>query len=205
MEKEFEALEDLKNYLFNKWKQNHINFGCDYKLEAELEKQLKNLDPINQALTELKAIKEAQPSEALKELEQNIKDRIILAEDRQLKLCATIKQTLLKAQENEKELVDVEKVKSGKTIIHIGKDLVMMNKAKYYEYLELEEEPVSKRILQAKCEEQEKVLEILKPLCEVVETPVKKIRYLKINGVVVYTFKSEEEFNLLKRWSEKCH
>ena len=149
MEKVFEALEDLKNYLFNKWKQNHINFGCDYKLEAELEKQLKNLDPINQALTELKAIKEAQPSEALKELEQNIKDRIILAEDRQLKLCATIKQTLLKAQENEK------------------------------------------------------VLEILKPLCEVVETPVKKIRYLKINGVVVYTFKNEEEFELLKRWSGK--
>ena len=147
--KEFEALEDLKNYLFNKWKQNHINFGCDYKLEAELKKQLKNLDPINQALTELKAIKEAQPSEALKELEQNIKDRIILAEDRQLKLCATIKQTLLKAQE------------------------------------------------------QEKVLEILKPLCEVVETPVKKIRYLKINGVVVYTFKNEEEFELLKRWSGK--
>lgn len=108
-----------------------------------------------------------------------------------------------KAQEQEKELVDVEKVKSGKTIIHIGKDLVMMNKAKYYEYLELEEEPVSKRILQAKCEEQEKVLEILKPLCEVVETPVKKIRYLKINGVVVYTFKNEEEFELLKRWSGK--
>lgn len=50
-----------------------------------------------------------------------------------------------------------------------------------------------------------KVLEILKPLCEVVETPIRKDRYLKINGVVVYTFKSEEEFNLLKRWSEKCH
>lgn len=43
-----------------------------------------------------------------------------------------------------------------------------------------------------------KALEIIKPLCEVVETPVKKIRYLKINGVVVYTFKTEEEFNLLK-------
>lgn len=41
-------------------------------------------------------------------------------------------------------------------------------------------------------------LEIIKPLCEVVETPVKKYRYLKINGVVVYTFKTEEEFNLLK-------
>ena len=41
-------------------------------------------------------------------------------------------------------------------------------------------------------------LEIIKPLCEVVETPVKKYRYLKVNGVVVYTFKNEEEFNLLK-------
>ena len=49
-----------------------------------------------------------------------------------------------------------------------------------------------------KAQKQEKVLEILKPLCEVVETPVKKYRYLKLNGVVVYTFKSEEEFNLLK-------
>lgn len=43
-----------------------------------------------------------------------------------------------------------------------------------------------------------KAVEILKPLCEVVETPVKKYRYLKVNGVVVYTFKNEEEFELLK-------
>lgn len=52
-----------------------------------------------------------------------------------------------------------------------------------------------------KCKQVEKslkALEIIKPLCEVVETPVKKIRYLKINGVVVYTFKNEEELNLFK-------
>ena len=48
--------------------------------------------------------------------------------------------------------------------------------------------------------EQEKVLEILKPLCEIVETPVKKLRYLKMNGVVVYTFKTQKEFDLLKEW-----
>ena len=43
-----------------------------------------------------------------------------------------------------------------------------------------------------------KALEIIKPLCEVVETPVKKYRYLKVNGVVVYTFKTEEEYDLFK-------
>ena len=63
---------------------------------------------------------------------------------------------------------------------------------------ELYYDKVKQHILKA--QEQEKVLEILKPLCEVVETPVKKYRYLKINGVVVYTFKKEEEFELLKRW-----
>jgi hypothetical protein len=47
-------------------------------------------------------------------------------------------------------------------------------------------------------EKELKALEIIKPLCEIVETPVKKYRYLKVNGVVVYTFKNEEEFNLLK-------
>jgi hypothetical protein len=47
--------------------------------------------------------------EALKELERGIKDRVILAEDRQLKLCAVIKQALLKAQETEKEIEIIEK------------------------------------------------------------------------------------------------
>lgn len=45
-----EALESLEKYLFNEWKQNHVNFGCDYKLEAELDKHLDNLKLIKQAL-----------------------------------------------------------------------------------------------------------------------------------------------------------
>lgn len=57
-------------------------------------------------------------------------------------------------------------------------------------------------ICKEKVEKSLKALEIIKPLCEVVETPVKKFRYLKINGVVVYTFKTEEEFNLLKEVEE---
>lgn len=63
-------------------------------------------DVIEQALQRLEAIDNANPSEALEDLEaleQDIKDRVILAEDRQLKLCAVIKQALLKAQEQEKE------------------------------------------------------------------------------------------------------
>ena len=69
---------------------------------------------------------------------------------------------------------------------------------KFREVFEKEYNTILKSLL--KSQEQEKVLEILKPLCEVVETPVKKYRYLKMNGVVVYTFKNEEEFELLKRW-----
>ena len=47
--------------------------------------------------------KELEALECLEALEKDIKDRIILAEDRQLKLCAVIKQALLKAREQEKE------------------------------------------------------------------------------------------------------
>lgn len=46
-------------------------------------------------------------------------------------------------------------------------------------------------------------LEILKPLCEVYETPAKKYRYLKVRGVVVYEFKDIEEFNLFKGWLDE--
>lgn len=63
-----------------------------------------------------------------------------------------------------------------------------------YDYLEIIEQAL------LKAQEQEIGLEILKPLCEVVETPVKKIRYLKINGVVAYTFKKKAEFDLFKEW-----
>ena len=51
-----EAIEELENYLFNEWKQNHVNVGCDYKLEAELAKQLNNLKAIKNALLEFKRL-----------------------------------------------------------------------------------------------------------------------------------------------------
>ena len=53
-------LDDLENYLFNEWKQNHVNFGCDYKLEAELDKQLNNLKSVKQALQRLDKIDNAE-------------------------------------------------------------------------------------------------------------------------------------------------
>ena len=46
--------------------------------------------------------------EALEVLEQDIKDRVILAEDRQLKLCAVIKQALQKAEKDEKIILGIE-------------------------------------------------------------------------------------------------
>lgn len=74
-------------------------------------------DVVEQALLELQAIKEANPSEALEcleALEQDIKDRVILAEDRQLKLCAVIKQALLKAQKEHNALEIIKKTKNIK-------------------------------------------------------------------------------------------
>ena len=84
----------------------HYNEEIIHDMGSEyVENPLKEeIDIVNNALLELKAIKEAKPSEALKELEQDIKGRVILAEDRQLKLCAVIKHALLKAQDNEKVL-----------------------------------------------------------------------------------------------------
>ena len=46
--------------------------------------------------------------EALEVLEQDIKDRVILAEDRQLKLCVVIKQALLKAEKEKKIISGIE-------------------------------------------------------------------------------------------------
>ena len=87
MSKELEALEDIILYL---------NASEPKGLYCE------NIETIQQALLELQSIKEANPSEALEcleALEQDIKDRVILAENRQLQLCAVIKQALLKTQE----------------------------------------------------------------------------------------------------------
>lgn len=138
MEKE---LEELKSIVL-------ATFGAlGFFNPSKNEEILKDRDKVLNALTELQSIKEAKHSEALACLE-NLVDYYDVNYDIDDERYQTIKQALLKAQENEK------------------------------------------------------VLEILKPLCEVVETPIRKNRYLKINGVVVYTFKNEEEFNLVKRWSE---
>lgn len=80
---------------------------------------------------------------ALEELKQNIKDRVILAEDRQLKLCAIIEQAIIKAQEQEKALkimfekyVDVDFLKSAYNVEEYNK----LIKFKVFLAIELTEE-----------------------------------------------------------------
>jgi hypothetical protein len=106
-----------------------------------------------------------------------------------------------------KEILDiVEDVKTGKTIIYIGKDLIMMNMAKYKEYVELEEEPVSKRILQDKCEEQEKVLNIIKEknvLCDQIKYCDTVNDYNELVEETSFEQLLQKEFNTLKEWLEK--
>ena len=80
---------------------NIIKFNPD---DVDGLQYLEAFKVVEKALQRLEAIDNAKPSEALKELEQDIKDRVILAEDKQLKLCAVIKQDLLKSQENKKAL-----------------------------------------------------------------------------------------------------
>lgn len=102
-----------------------------------------------------------------------------------------------------KEILDiVEDVKSGKTIIYIGKDLIMMNMAKYYEYVNLEKEPVSKRILQAKCEEIEKVFNVIKGKFIWVENNKLMCgRYADTEiELEERDFENKEEFNTLKEF-----
>ena len=86
MSKELEALNKLQH-----------DFG-----QLKGQELVSCYETIFNALKRLESIDNANPSEALEDLEaleQDIKDRVILAEDRQLKLCAVIKQALLKAQE----------------------------------------------------------------------------------------------------------
>ena len=46
------------------------------------------------------------------------------------------------------------------------------------------------------------VLKVLKPLCEVYETPKRHDMFLKVKGVVVYQFQLREQFTLFKEWLE---
>ena len=91
MSKEQESFDRIKLFI------DHMNDDFDSE----------DVSAVDNALNRLEAIDNANPSEALEcleALEQDIKDRVILAEDRQLKLCAVIKQALLKAQEPKKYL-----------------------------------------------------------------------------------------------------
>ncbi len=183
---------------------HRLSLAPDYVKPKSVEEMARRFlrDKVEQTLQRLEALENSKPSEALECLERIIITKPYKTFDEFDNDYNSIKQYILKAQEQEKALADVEKVKSGKTIIHIGKDLVMMNKAKYYEYVELEEEPVSKRILQAKCEEQAKVLEIIKEKnvnllvlrnCTKVEEYNKRI--IEWQGQDKLT---KEEFNTLK-------
>ena len=149
-------LDDLENYLFNEWKQNHVNFGCDYKLEAELEKQLNNLKSVKQALQRLESIDNAKPSEALETLKdmligKGINDSI---NDYVDNLILPIKQALLEFRRLDLSL-RLPDEQSSSHFTYKNKNLVCMQLAKYSElmnaFLEYE-----------KAQEQEKVLEIIK-------------------------------------------
>lgn len=158
MTKEFEAIKDDKLRIGL--------LGLKRVVEANAKKMTKDeimafdftFMNITNALLELQAIKEAEPSEALKWLNQQI-------------------------QRLNDDLQHYTMVEKDKAIEYqISEDLKELNTIK---------------ATLLKAEKLEKAWEVIKPLCEVVETPKLKDRYLKINGVVVYTIKNQQEFELL--------
>ena len=79
-----------------------------YDVPSGICEQIKNM------AQRLESIDNANPSEALEcleALEQDIKDRVILAEDRQLKLCAIIQRALQNAQK-ENSVLEIIKEKN---------------------------------------------------------------------------------------------
>ena len=120
MEKELEALDRLVQNVFN---------SCDS------DEVLKDYETIKQALTELKSIKEAKPSEALKQvtyLSAILPDwqRVNNGVDS----LSVIKQALLKAQKQEKELEKYKKVwEIVKEKPQAELSLIQLRKIKTYE------------------------------------------------------------------------
>jgi len=94
MEKEFEALEFIKE------KFAYLEYNCE-----NFNVPRKELNTLHNALTELKSIKEAEPSEAMECLETESSKHCFW-----LKNYNTIKQALLKAQEMEKENAELKEV-----------------------------------------------------------------------------------------------
>jgi len=183
-------LEALHTIAFNT-QINGLNFGDELRI-------------IEQALQRLEAIDNANPNEALKELEQDIKDRVILAEDRQLKLCAVIKQALIKSQEQgNKNACFVGGRTVNKDIIYLKQSIEQCNdKPIFY---------MSKRygnkyiVPQKSFEDQAQVLKILKE--KKVDTRVlRNCLEAKDETPKDYNFLrdkhplTQEEFDLLKRY-----
>ena len=113
-------------------------------------------DIVREALQRLEAIDNANPSEALEcleVLEQDIKDRIILDEDRQLKLCAVIKQALLKAEKEHKAFEIIKEKECDmrwfKYCIKVNSEVETYNNGlpEYYEKLTQEEFDLLKEVL----------------------------------------------------------
>ncbi len=99
MNKELEALEEIRDF----------RYGEDKLLVCQTEMY----STIKQALQRLESIDNANPSEALEDLEQlaEMADKCWVSCDVH-KWKNTIKQALIKAQENEKESAYIEKIKT---------------------------------------------------------------------------------------------
>ena len=185
MEKEFEALKTIKIKC-------HPNSNPSPLVDEALE-------IVEQALTELQAIKEAKPSEALKGLE-HIKKYYVPqpCSATTYNYLEIIEQALLKAQQFEKAYEDVKALPLESLIETYKKDVVLDIFTKEIEQLKQENAKYKK------------VLEIIK------EKPQAALSLIQIGKIKTYeeyleytdTWDSEyrdmaytqEEFELLKRW-----
>lgn len=152
------------------------DMGSEY-VENPLKKEI---DIVNNALLELKAIKEANPSEAIKKLDDI--SYLVLNEIDDLKnkelwksYFNTIKQALIKAQEQEKE--------------NDRKD----NLIKYYESIIREHQQILKII-------KEKRVDIESFYKTFIEDDFNYLDYQIMYGTYGLELLTEEEFDLLKRW-----
>jgi len=107
MEKEFEALEELENYI------NNIIFAKD--LINQKQQLLTNINTIKNALQELKAIKETESNEALEYVDVLYANAIDLTTENTKYLPEylkpirdKIKQALIKSQKDEKIVLGIE-------------------------------------------------------------------------------------------------
>ena len=138
--------------------------------------------------------KELNALECLEALEQDIKDRTILAEDRQLKLCAVIKQALL-------ELQSIKEANPSEALECLDKLAKQIELDEDTDYFEIRNAHITVEQALLKDEKEHKALEIIKEKevnmqvfnqCEDVETYNKV--YIKQKDRQL----TQEEFSLLK-------